>query len=89
MTKGVDETVRAIDKYKGGDKKVKAVAYAFLLALERGEGKKWQYTQTEHDFAQYLKDPAIELLESNPDKYHITLQKLLRATGSTENINAD
>jgi hypothetical protein len=89
MTKGVDETVRAIDKYKGGDTKVKAVAYAFLLALERGEGKKWQYTQTEHDFAQYLKDPAIELLESNPDKYHITLQKLLRATGSTENINAD
>ena len=86
MTKGVDESVRAIDKYKGGDTKVKAVAYAFLLALNRGEGKKWQYTQTEHDFAQYLKDPAMELLKAEPTIYHDTLQKLLSATGSTEKI---
>jgi hypothetical protein len=92
MTKGIDESVRAIDKYKGGDTKVKAVAYAFLLALNRGEGKKWQYTQTEHDFAQYLKDPAMELLDTEPDEYHDThdtLQKLLSATGSTEVIKKD
>jgi hypothetical protein len=87
LTKGVDESVRAIDKYRGGDTKVKAVAYAFLLALNRGEGKKWQYTQTEHDFAQYLKDPANELLHTEPDSYHDRLQNLLSATGSTEKIN--
>lgn len=88
MTKGAEESVRAIDKYKGGDTKIKAVAYAFLLALKRGEGKKWQYTQTEHDFAQYLKDAAIKLLESEPMEYHETLQNLLSATGSTEKIKS-
>ena len=87
MTKGLDESVRAIDKYKGGDTKVKSVAYAFLLALNRGEGKKWQYTQTEHDFAQYLKNVANQLLQSEPDEYHEALQNLLSATGSTEKID--
>jgi hypothetical protein len=87
MTKGVDDTVRAIEKYRGGDTKVKAVAYAFLLALKRGEGKKWQYTQTEFDFAQYLKDPAEKLLKSEPDSFHDALQNLLSATGSTEKID--
>ncbi|WP_455392969.1 hypothetical protein [[Eubacterium] cellulosolvens] len=89
MTKGPEESVRAIDKYKGGDTKIKAVAYAFLLALNRGEGKKWQYTQTEHDFAQYLKEAANKLLESEPANYHDTLQSLLSATGSTEKIKHD
>jgi hypothetical protein len=71
----------------GGDTKVKSVAYAFLLALKRGEGKKWQYTQTEHDFAQYLKNVANQLLQSEPDEYHDALQNLLSATGSTEKID--
>ncbi len=86
MTKGVDDTVRAIDKYRGGDTKVKAVAYAFLLAMDRGEGKKWQYTQTEFDFAQFLKDPAENLLRSEPPEYNNSLQTMLSATGSTEKI---
>ena len=86
LTKGQDDTVRAIEKYRGGDTKVKSVAYAFLLALNRGEGKKWQYTQTEFDFAQFLKDPAANLLNSTPEEYHEALQNLLSATGSTEKI---
>ena len=86
MTKGVDDTARAIEKYRSGDTKIKSVAYAFLLALERGEGKKWQYTQTEFDFAQFLKDPAEQLLKSEPTEYNHSLQTLLSATGSTEKI---
>lgn len=86
LTKGADDTVRAIEKYRGGDTKVKSVAYAFLLALDRGEGKKWQYTQTEFDFAQFLKDPANKLLKSEPETYNGALQDLLSATGSTEKI---
>ena len=87
MTQGIEDTVRAIEKYRGGDTKVKSVAYAFLLAMDRGEGKKWQYTQTEFDFAQYLREPAKKLLNSEPDKYHESLQNLLSATGSTEKIH--
>jgi hypothetical protein len=85
-TKGVEDTARAIDKYRGGDTKVKSVAYAFLLALDRGSGKKWQYTKTEIDFAQYLKDPVRLLLDAEPDEYHKKLQNVLSATGSTEKI---
>ncbi|MCK5562307.1 MAG: hypothetical protein KAJ51_17030, partial [Thermoplasmata archaeon] len=85
-TKGTEDTTRAIDKYRGGDTKVKSVAYAFLLALDRGSGKKWQYTRTEIDFAQYLKDPVKKLLKAEPDNYHQKLQNVLSATGSTEKI---
>jgi hypothetical protein len=85
-TKGVEDTARAIDKYRGGDTKVKSVAYAFLLALDRGSGKKWQYTKTEIDFAQYLKEPVRKLLDAEPDDYHDKLQNVLSATGSTEKI---
>jgi len=87
MTQGVDDTVRAIEKNRGGDTKVKTVAYAFLLAMDRGEGKKWQYTQTEFDFAKFLKDSAEQLLNSDPENYHNALQTLLSATGSTEKIS--
>jgi hypothetical protein len=87
LTQGSDDTVRAIEKYRGGDTKVKSVAYAFLLALDRGKAKQWQYTQTEHDFAQFLKTPAEQLLNSEPKAYNDALQTLLSATGSTEKIN--
>ena len=89
LTKGVDDTVRAIEKYRGGDTKIKSVAYAFLLAMDRGEGKKWQYIQTEFDFAHFLKEPADQLLTSEPGTYHDALQTLLNATGSTEKIKSD
>lgn len=86
-TKGTEDTARAIDKYRGGDTKVKSVAYAFLLALDRGSGKKWQYTRTEIDFAQYLKGPVQKLLKAEPVDYHRKLQNVLSATGSTEKIS--
>jgi len=85
-TRGTDDLIRAIEKYRGGDTKIKSVAYSFLLALGKGEGKKWQYTKTELDFAQYLKDPSLELLEADPENYHEALQALVRATGSTAKI---
>ncbi len=89
LTQGVDDTIRAIERYRGGDTKVKSVAYAFLLAMDRGEGKKWQYTQTEFDFAQFLKEHANKLLQATPDNYHNALQNLLSATGSTEKIKLE
>ncbi|ODS35992.1 MAG: hypothetical protein A7315_04800 [Candidatus Altiarchaeales archaeon WOR_SM1_79] len=86
MTQGKDDALRAIEHYKGGDTKIKSVAYAFLLALDQGASKKWQYTKTEIDFAQFLKNPASKLLNSDPENYHDNLQDLLSATGSTQKL---
>ena len=89
MTQGKEDALRSIDHYKGGDTRIKSVAYSFLLALEQGASKKWQYTKTETDFAQFLKDPALKLLNSKPGEYHDNLQSLLSATGSTKKLSLD
>jgi hypothetical protein len=86
LTQGKEDSLRAIEHYKGGDTRIKSVAYAFLLALDQGAGKKWQYTKTEIDFAQFLRDPAFKLLKSKPGDYHDNLQSLLSATGSTKKL---
>ncbi len=85
-TKGADETVRRIGRYKGSDTKIKSVAFAFLLTLGKGTAKRWQYAKTETDFAKFLNKYAERLLKAGPDDYHDALQKLLNATGSTEEI---
>jgi hypothetical protein len=89
LTQGKDDVLRAIEHYKGGDTRIKSVAYAFLLALDQGASKKWQYTRTEIDFANFLKEPALKLLNSTPKVYHNNLQRLLSATGSTKKITSD
>lgn len=85
-TKGSEDTVRAIEHYRSVDTKIKTVAFAFLLALKKGSSKKWQYTNTEIEFAQFLQKPALKLLKAEPEEYHESLQTLLQATGSTEII---
>jgi hypothetical protein len=87
MTQGKEDALRAIEHYKGGDTRIKSVAYSFLLALGQGASKKWQYTKTEIDFAQFLKEPASKLLSSKPGDYHNNLQGLLSATGSTKKLD--
>jgi hypothetical protein len=87
MTQGKEDALRAIEHYRGGDTRIKSVAYSFLLALDQGASKKWQYTKTEIDFAQFLKDPAHRLLKSKPGEYHENLQSLLSATGSTKQLS--
>jgi hypothetical protein len=89
MTQGKEDALRAIEHYKGGDTRIKSVAYSFLLALDQGASKKWQYTKTEIDFAQFLKEHAGKLLNSNPGEYHDNLQGLLSATGSTKKLEMD
>ncbi|RLF33766.1 MAG: hypothetical protein DRN08_05205 [Thermoplasmata archaeon] len=73
-------------KKRPNDTKGKSLAYAFLLALEKNEDTKWQYTPIEIEYGEYLKKYAKNLLDSQPKNYHKALQELLRATGSTEII---
>jgi len=86
MTRGAEDTVRAIERMKEIDTSVKSVAYAFLLAMGKETSKKWQYTKHEIEFAEYLKPAVKDLLNANADNYHEMLQKVLSSTGSTEKI---
>ncbi|MCK5414961.1 MAG: hypothetical protein KAJ35_06240, partial [Thermoplasmata archaeon] len=85
-TEGTDGALKAVEKERGSDKRIKPVAYAFLLTLGKEASKKWQYDHTEIDFATFLQDKAKDLLDAEPEEYHGALQALLSATGSTERI---
>lgn len=83
---GKDETLREVEKYGGGDTKIKSTAYAFLLNLGKAEGSGWRFTDVEKDFAVFLKDFTEELLQADPKGYDDALRRLLTASGSTEQI---
>lgn len=85
-TEGTDGALKVVEKERGSEKRVKPVAYSFLLALGKETSKRWQYDKTDIDFAQFLQDKAKDLLEAEPEDYHDALQALLKATGSTERI---
>lgn len=85
-TEGTEGALRAIDKGRGSDTRIKSVAYAFLLALGKDASKKWKYDKNEIDFANFLEDKAKALLKARPEEYNEALQALLSATGSTERI---
>ncbi|MGQ9582061.1 MAG: hypothetical protein ACUVV6_00920 [Thermoplasmatota archaeon] len=86
LTRGAEDTARAIERYKTEDSGVKSTAYAFLLAMGMQASKEWQYMVHEVEFADYLLPHVRKLLASKPEEYHANLQALLSATGSTESI---
>jgi len=85
-TFGEREALAEIKK-RPDDPKAKSISYAFLLAFGKGEDKKWQYSQVEVEYGEFLKDFAKKLLESDPKKYHSAFKELLTTSGSSENID--
>jgi hypothetical protein len=73
-------------KKRPDNPKGKSIAYAFLLAFGKGQDKKWQFSQIEIEYGEFLKDNVKKLLDSKPEKYHKYLQDLLIASGSSEKI---
>jgi len=76
-------------KKRPDDPKGKSIAYAFLLAFGKAEDKKWQYSQVEIEYGNFLKEYAKNLLESKPEDYHKVFQELLTVSGSSENIEGN
>ena len=85
-TFGEKEALAEIKK-RPDDPKVKSISYAFLLVFGKAKDKKWQYSQVEIEYGDFLKDHAKKLLDSEPKKYHKALKELLSASGSSENID--
>ena len=85
-TFGEKEAVVEIKK-RPDDPKGKSIAYAFLLVFKKASNKKWQFSQVEIEYGEFLKDYAKRLLDSDSDNYHRAFQELLKASGSSENID--
>jgi len=73
-------------KKRPDNPKGKSLAYAFLLAFEKGQDKRWQYSHIEIEYGEFLKDYAKKLLDSKPKEYNKALKELLTASGSEEKI---
>jgi len=82
---GIEKALGVL-KNRPDDTHAKAIAYAFLLALNKARDKRWQYSNTEVEFGEFLKDYALKLLNSEPEGYHHALQDLLSAAGLTETL---
>lgn len=82
---GAGEATKAIQQ-ADMDFKHKAVAYAFLLAMDKGAGEQWKYSDQEREFGEHLADHAEQLLTAEGDAYSEALQATLKATGSTETV---
>ena len=66
--------------------KKRSIAYAFLLALGKGEERKWQYSKIEIEYGDFLKEYVEKLINSDPENYDKALRELLQACGSNEKI---
>jgi hypothetical protein len=84
-SKGPQEAERHIERFRTGDSKTSLIAAALLFALNQ-EGKRWQFSKEEAEFANYIKPAAKRFLEASPDEYAAALQALISSTGSTEKI---
>ncbi len=87
-TFGEKEAIAEIKK-RPDNPKGKSIAYAFLLVFKKAKDTKWQYSQVEIEYGDFLKGNAKKLLDSDPKKYHKALQELLSASGSSENIDGN
>jgi len=98
LARFIDDVVRVYKTFGGkeaiveikkrpDDPKGKSIAYAFLLVFEKARDKKWQYSQVEIEYGDFLKEYAKNLLDSKPEEYHKAFQELLAASGSSENID--
>jgi len=100
LPKFVDTVVRAYKtfgekealleiKKRPDNPKGKSIAYAFLLAFGKAEDKKWQYSQIEVEYGEFLKECAKKLLNSEPKEYHKYFKELLTNSGSSEDIDGN
>ena len=82
---GKEKVLSILSKPPKGIKE-RALAYAFLLALGKGEERKWQYKKEEVEFGEFLKRYVVKLLSSKPEEYHENLKMLLSVSGVSEEI---
>jgi len=83
-TDGKEAAIRAMEKSKSSDHKLRSLSYAYMAALGEGQSRQWQFTREEADFGSYLAPFAERLLASKGQEYSEALKLLLEASGAME-----
>ena len=84
-TEGKDAMVRATEKGRQKDHRIKSVSFAFLNSAG-DSSKNWQFNKEETDYGVYLSQFAQKMLESNGSDYDEALRNLLAAAGASEPV---
>jgi len=77
----MDEIIRNIDRNVKVNADLKVIGLSFLLVMDRGENRKWQYTSHEYERGKYLERYARKLLECHSDEYDESFREFLNAYG--------
>ncbi len=84
-TEGRDAMVRATEKGRQKDHRIKSISFAFLNSAG-DSSKNWQFNKEESDYGVYLAQFAQGMLESTGAEYDEALRNLLAASGASEPI---
>lgn len=84
-TEGTEKMIAAV-KQRPDTPQGKAMAYAFLHAVGKAEEEKWRFSKVEIESGEFLTPYVKRLLNDDADSYHIVFQELLKASGSSENL---
>jgi hypothetical protein len=84
-TEGKDAMVRATEKGRQKDHRIKSISFAFLNSAG-DSSKNWQFNKEETDYGVYLAQFAQKMLESSGSDYDEALRNLLAAAGASEPV---
>jgi hypothetical protein len=84
-TEGRDAMVRATEKGRQKDHRIKSISFAFLSSAG-DTSKNWQFNKEETDYGVYLSQFAQKMLESTGSEYDEALRNLLTASGASEPV---
>ena len=87
-TEGKEAMVRATDKGRQKDHRIKSISFAFLNSAG-DPSKNWQFNKEETDYGVYLSQFAQKMLESTGPAYDEALRNLLAAAGASEQTVMD
>jgi hypothetical protein len=84
-TEGKEAMMRATEKGRQKDHRIKSVSFAFLNSAG-DTSKNWHFNKEETDYGIYLVQFAQKMLESNGAAYDEALRNLLAASGASEPV---
>jgi hypothetical protein len=83
---GKEAMLRAADKARTKDHRLKAVALAFIEAVGEGASRKWQFSREESEFGMHLSPWARRMLDSTGGAYAEALKELVLQSGAGEEV---
>lgn len=80
-THGPGEATKRLLQQLPAEGKQRGIGYALLLAMDTAGPQRWQFSDTEQQFGDSLRESAHRLLSAPPPEYHDALDGLLGRAG--------